>query len=105
MGDTDGKEQRIRFAYLKYIQMAESLGFYPSKEQEPDFDPFLTNQQVRIRYENARNWFNNKYRVTSNLHRLIFGNSSDLKKVRRLLKQQNFEVEQIHEILNLLRDS
>lgn len=85
--------------------MAESLGFYPTEEQEPDFDPILTNQQVQIRYQNARNWFNNKYRMTSKLYKLIFRSSSDLKKVQNLLRQQNFEVEQIRDILNLLRNS
>ena len=102
MKNPEIKTENLRFAYLKYIQMTESLGFYPTEEQEPDFDPILTDKQLEIRYNNARKWYKYNYGQTSKLYKLIFGKSSDLKKLKKMLERQNFNPDRINELLNLL---
>lgn len=87
------------FALLKYIQMAESLGFEIREEDEEGFNSFLTEKQIKIRFINAYFWIEKNIVKFPRIYSLIFKESLDIKKLRILLNQQKFKKEKIEDLV------
>jgi len=95
--------QELKFACLKYIQMVEGLGFYPTEEQEEGFNDILTLEQLLLRHQNAKIWYRNNY-GDPKIYKLIYGTSTDMNRLKKMLKQQNFKIDRIDKIIGLLKD-
>lgn len=91
------------FALLKYIQMAEGLGFEIREEDEDNFNPFLTEKQLKIRFVNALNWFEKNIVRFPRLYFLIYRESLDIKKMKIMLNQQKFKKEQIDDLVKAIK--
>ncbi len=91
------------FALLKYIQMAESLGFEIREEDEDNFSSFLTEKQLKIRFKNALNWFEKNIVRFPRLSFLVYGESLDIKKLKIMLNQQKFKKEQIDDLVKAIK--
>jgi len=104
MNNSDEVAQDLKFARLKYIQMTEGLGFYPTEEQEQNFDFILTDEQLEIRYNNAKQWYKTNYGRPKLLRRFIYRNSGELDRVKIMLNKQGFESDMTQKIINILKE-